>query len=140
MKKAQAEIMGLVIIVILIVFIAIFALTFLIKPKEVNEDVLKLKANALRSSLLKTSLCKDVTIKDELENCIDNYNECIDCNILKGEISKIINYSLEKEDYSFTVSVNDGNNFINIENCKDKITAVSQNLKNGKVELSLCRG
>lgn len=141
MRKAQTEIMGLVIIVILIVFIAIFALNFMVKPKQESEDILKVKANALRASILKTSLCGSVTVKDELENCIDGYNECLDCGGLKQEISNMIQNSLEKnEKYSFIVSRDVGKNFINLNYCINNVTAVSQNLKNGKVELSLCRG
>ena len=68
MKKGQIEIMGLVIIVILLVFIAIFALSFMIKPKQESEDILKLKANALRASLLKTNLCGNVNVKYIITN------------------------------------------------------------------------
>ena len=139
MKKGQIEIMGLVIIVILLVFIAIFALSFIIKPEQENENVLKLKANALRSSLLKTNLCGDITVKDEIENCVDGYHECVDeCTVLKQEIEKMIKSSLDNEKYNFFVS-NDEGSFINIDNCVDGVTAVSQNLRNSKVDVALCR-
>lgn len=141
MKKGQIEVMGLVIIVILLVLIAIFALTFIIKPKQENEDILKVKANALRSSLLKTSLCGDVTVKDEIENCIDGYNECIECSGLRQEIVNMMQSSLENnEKYNFIVYKDDGNNFMNINNCVNNVTAVSQNLRNGNVNLMVCRG
>ena len=138
MKKGQIEIMGLVIIVILLVFIAIFALSFIIKPEQENENVLKLKANALRSSLLKTNLCRDITVKDEIENCVDGYNECIECSDLRQDIEKMIKSSLDNEKYNFFVS-NDKGSFINIGNCVDGVTAVSQNLRNSKVDVALCR-
>lgn len=127
--------MGLVIIVILIVLIGIFSLSFLIKPGQENDDILKLKANALRSSVLKTTLCKDVNVKDEIENCIDGYHACdIECNDLKVEVVKMIESSLENERYSFVV-----NGFIDEDNCINKITSVSQTLRNGNVEVALCR-
>ena len=93
MRKGQTETVGLVIIVILLIFIAIFALSFSIKPKQENDDILKLKANALRASVLKTNLCGSVSVKDELENCIDGYNECIDCGELSSEVVNIIKNS-----------------------------------------------
>ncbi|MBS3143574.1 hypothetical protein J4446_01710 [Candidatus Woesearchaeota archaeon] len=138
MKKGQTETVGLVIIVILLIFIAIFALSFSIKPKQENDDILKLKANALRASVLKTNLCGSVSVKDELENCIDGYNECIDCGELSSEVVNIIKNSLENEKYSFTVF---GNNevFMKLGGCVENITAVSENLGNGVVEVSLCR-
>ena len=130
--------MGLVIIVILLVFIAIFALSFIIKPEQENENILKLKANALRSSLLKTNLCDDITVKDEIENCVDGYHECVECGVLKQEIEKMIKVSLENERYNFLVS-NDEGSFINIDNCVNGVTAVSQNLRDSKVDVALCR-
>ena len=139
MKKGQIEIMGLVIIVILLVFIAIFALSFSIKPKQENEDILKLKANALRSSLLKTDLCAGINVKDELENCINGYPECLECSDLENEIRDIIESSLEGERYSFIVLSIDGSSFIGFGDCINKITAVSQNLRNGRVEVALCQ-
>lgn len=134
MRKGQIEIMGLVIIVILIVFIAIFSLSFFIKPKQDSEDILKLKANALRSSVLKTSVCGGVSIKDEIENCMDGYPQCLDCNNLKIEIVKIIESSLEGENYSFVVE-----GFMDEDHCENKITSVSQDIRNSMVEVALCR-
>ena len=136
MKKAQVEIMGLIIIVIILVFIAIFALSFIIKPKQANEDIIKVQANALRSSLLKTNLCKDVDVKDEIENCIDGYHSCMECDKLKIEIDKIIRSSLDNN-YGYNLVID---NFINIDDgCISKINAVSQSLGNSKIEFGLCR-
>ena len=138
MKKGQTEIVGLVVIVILIVFIAIFSLSFMLKPKQQDDDILKLKANNLRASLLKTNLCGGVTIKDEIENCIGGYPECGDCSGLNSKIDIIIKNSLESEKYSFVV-LNDEEDFIRIGNCIENITAVSQVIGNGEVRLTLCR-
>ena len=126
--------MGLVIIVILVVFIAIFSLSFMIKPKQENEDILKLKVNALRSSLLKTNLCEGVNVKEELESCIDDYSLCsVNCDYLEGEIVKIIESSLENENYYFKF------NDIELGNCVEKVTAVGQIIGEEDVELALCR-
>jgi len=138
MRKGQTEIIGLVIIVILLVFIAIFALSFMIKPKQESDDILKLKANYLRASLLKTNLCGSITLKDEIENCIENYYECIECGNLKGEIVKMLEDSLESEKYSFVV-LKDDESFMRVGGCVDNVTAVSQNIRNGMVEVTLCR-
>ena len=139
MARGQTEIMGLVIIVILIVFIAVFSLTFILKPEQQDDDILKLKANALRSSILKTNLCNSVTVKDEIENCIDGYHECVDCSGLRNEIVKIIEGSIENEKYNFNVFT-EGNSFMNIGSCVDNVTSVSQNIRNGNVGVTLCRG
>ena len=140
MKKAQIEIVGLVIIVVLIVFIAIFALSFIIKPKPINDDILKVKANALRSSLLKTSLCGGITVKDEIENCLDGFNECMDCNQLKSEISNLLRDSLEPNEKYFVRIYNGDIEYLRYNECPDNIlTSVSQILRNGNVEVGVCR-
>ena len=139
MKKAQIEIVGLAIIMVLLVFIAIFALSFMVKPKQHDESLLRIKANALRAGILKTDVCSQVSAKDEIENCIDNYNECGSCDKLKQDIINMITSSLEaNERYSFIVSDDYGGKFINMNNCADNITAASQDLRNGRVDLILC--
>ena len=136
MKKGQIETMGLVIIVILLVFIAIFALSFMIKPKPLNEDLLKVKTDALRSSVLKTTLCNRIDVKKELENLLDGYSEC---NYNMDDVIKsIIENSLEpNEGYSFKAG-----SLVDLNTCsgRDKITAVQQNIGDGEnVEVALCR-
>jgi nitrogen fixation-related uncharacterized protein len=136
MRKGQTEIIGLVVIVILIVFIAIFALSFSVKPKQENEDILKLKAGALSSSLLKTNLCEGVNVKKEIENCINNnHPECLgDCSNLRPMIKDIIEKSLN-EGYYFKV----GSIEIGRGGCTEKVTAVNQKISNQDMEVALCR-
>ena len=136
--KGQTETFGLVIIVVLIVFITIFALQFMIKPKQgLDNDYLKLQANNLRNSVLKYSLC-NVDIKEEIYNC-ESYNEgdCIDCNELQDIIKSIIDNSLEeKRSYSFKV----GSITIKRGTCLDKIYATTEKYINSdlEVEFFLC--
>jgi len=132
-NRGQVETIGLVVIVILLLFIGIFALSFSIKEKEINEDILTLKANALRSSLLKTNVC-DITIRDEIGNCIYNSPECFsDCDQLNLVIEDIIKDSLDNEKYYFKV----GN--LELGSCVDKITSVSDVVNEEKIEIAVCR-
>ena len=140
MKKGQMETMGLVIVVILLVFIAIFALSFIIKPGQEDEDILKVKASALRSSVLKTTLCVNTNVEKELENCLFDVNVCeTPCESLGGKIESIIKSSLElNEGYVFSIeSLN-----INLNTCvgRDRITAIQQKIgEDESVEVALCR-
>jgi len=141
MKKGQTEIIGLVIIVILIVFIAIFALSFSIKPKQETEDILKLKASSLRSSILKTTLCEGVDIKNGIENCIvDSSTGCpTECGGLGEVIEDIIIKSLEANEIcNFKIEGFTNFDFSN-GNCIQPVTAVPQNIEGGVVKVSLCR-
>ena len=56
LQRGQVETIGLVVIVILLLFIGIFALSFSVKDEEVDENILTLKANPFRSNLLNTNI------------------------------------------------------------------------------------
>jgi len=141
MKRGQMETFGLVIIVIIILFIGIFALQFMMKPKQqgLNQDYLKLQANNLRNSVLKYTLCNDVDIKKEIYNCEElGYNECLDCNELKNVIKNIIDKSLDDVKMGYGFRSGD----INLErgNCQDRISATTEKFINSdlEVEFYLC--
>ena len=142
LKKAQTETIGLVVIVIILAFILIFALQFLTKDKgnELNERYSKLNADNLRSVILKTNLCNDVNIKDEIISCNDfSFTRCRDfnCEKLNVIIKEIIQGSV-KNNYEFLA----GNIKLNNGTCLNKDTISSSiqplALTNINVSLRLC--
>ena len=142
LKKAQTETIGLVVIVIILAFILIFALQFLTKDKgnELNERYSKLNADNLRSVILKTNLCNDVNIKDEIISCNDfSFTRCsdINCEKLNLIIKEIIQGSV-KNNYEFLA----GNIKLNNGTCLNKDTISSSiqplALTNINVSLRLC--
>lgn len=141
LKKAQTEILGLVIIVILISLIGIFVLQLAMhkQPQEIEFKHLEIKANNLRNAILKTTLCQSYTIKDEIEACSYNYNLCLnDCDTLKNKIKELIEFSIE-ENYNFTISSEDYFLEINKGTCLSKITAVCQPTLQGlNICITLC--
>ena len=135
-KKSQIETMGFVIIVILIAFIFIISLFFITKPKaSLNEDYLKLNADNLRSTILKTNICQNASIKDEIINCnsgffsCDNINSCQDLN---NVIKDIIESSV-RNNYEFSV----GNIVVKKDVCKEVQASSTQPLANTNIEVSL---
>lgn len=147
LRKAQVETFGLVIIVILLSFILIFALRFITKPKQtgLEEDYLQLQANNLRSVILKTNLCPETTIKEEIVNCQFNSPDCSEsCDLLWNAVEEIIEKSVQaKVKYEFTVDVIDAEplHTLNLRgSCENPITAVSEPLAgtNLKVSVKLC--
>jgi len=103
--KAQIETMGLVMIVIILVFLAMFALPFIIKEesKALDDNYLQLVSNNLRSSVLNTNICGAATVKEEVLNCEAGFPVCLnDCSELGSVIGNIIDASL----ISFKNSVN----------------------------------
>ncbi|MAG47696.1 hypothetical protein CL617_03750 [archaeon] len=137
LKKGQIESFGLVIIVVLLVLIFVLFLYLKINSSD-NSDadrILEVKANNLRNSVLKTTLCNRVSIKDEILNCdeIGNGN-CGSCEELKEKITKILDNSLEDNiNYEFEpYSLKRGT-------CRERIAASTQPLStNIEVDLNLC--
>ncbi|MEK6841375.1 MAG: hypothetical protein AABX45_02160 [Nanoarchaeota archaeon] len=140
LRKAQIETVGLVIIVIILAFTLIFALQFINKDKgnKLNENYLKLNADNLRSTILKTTI-NNCDIKDEIINC-NNFNQAIcleNCDRLNSIIREIIQASV-KNNYEFDA----GNIKLVNGSCLDKdiITSSIQPLAltDIKIVLKLC--
>ena len=140
MKKAQMETMGLVIIVILLVFIAIFALPFIIKErsKALDDNYMQLFSNNLRSVVLNTNICGSATVKDEILNCKFESPVCLSCSELGGVIGDIIEGSLGslegKINYKFSV---DGLEIVEGV-CDEKIVSSKAFIDDIEVKLELC--
>lgn len=137
LKKGQIEIIGLVIIVLLILFIVIFALSFYLskqEPATLTFKALEIKANNLRNAVLKTTLCSGTTIKDEIESCYYGESICFtDCNIIKQKIKNLIDYSIE-ENYNFTVKNNEILFEITKESCEEKASAICEPIRDTGLE------
>ncbi len=96
-RKGQIESIGLVFIVVILVLLFIFFL-YIKASSSTNENaerVLEIKANNLRNSILKTTLCNDINVNDEILNCNNGNGVCGSCDELKNSINDIIARSLE---------------------------------------------
>lgn len=140
-KKAQVETLGLVIIVAIIAFVFVIALIFTSKQQpSLNQDYLKLKADNLRSTISKTTICQDTNIRDEIVSCNDlSITQCenINCNELENIIKKIIDDSLNlTNNYKFEA----GNILIKKEPCANIFTSTSELIpySNVNITLALC--
>jgi|SRR3989344_5016535 len=144
--KAQMEIMGLLIITIIVVLIILFVLYFTVFNQEQSnlpERLIEIRANNLRNALLKTTLCQDVSIQDEIANCYTGRSFCLaSCDELNDKITNIIESSIEdNENYEFNVE-----NFVKLSrgSCQEseisiRQTAICQPIDfNLDVCLSLC--
>lgn len=135
-NKGQVESIGLVIIVVLLVLLFVLFLYFKVNSSVgSNADrVLEIKANNLRNSVLKTSLCRDISVKDEILNCKLGINACGSCDELKDKIKIIIVNSLEPNvNYEFSpYNLNRGS-------CKERIASSFQPIEQDlSVGISLC--
>lgn len=137
-KKAQVETLGLVIIVAIIAFIFVIALIFASRQQpNLNQDYLKLKADNLRSTISKTTICQDTNIRDEIVSCNDlaiTQCENINCNELQNIIKKIIDDSLNlTNNYKFEA----GNILIKKEPCGNIFTSTSELVPYSDINITL---
>lgn len=106
MKKAQIEMVGLVVLVILIVISLVFLLRFISSDKQdLGSDIkLMTQANNLQSSLLITSICENNDLENAFINCCSNTPVCgVDsCKFLKDEVPGMIEGVLPKQKYKLS--------------------------------------
>lgn len=106
-RKAQIEMIGLLVIVILFIFIGIFAIRFALRPEStiVAEMRTNIMVNNMLNAIIKTNTQFN---KDISELIVDCYNtDANACTFVKQEIPKIIELSLGKQqNYEFSVFAN----------------------------------
>lgn len=133
--KGQIETLGLLVIVILLVFIGIFALRFMSfdNKKVVDEGFYSVKANNLLNAIQKASVC-GTNMEKAIVACFEESSFCgrTDvCGFVEEEVSKIIYESLE-EDVSFTAKDSQyGSIGVEIVNCNAGISSVSSFIRSG---------
>jgi len=130
-RKSQMEIMGLAIIVVIIIFGILLSLMFL-KPRD-SSIKLDLTDSTLASNMLnvilKTTLyCKDIELKNLLQDCAEGSKNKVYCNssenndpcfMVKGIINEsILTKTLDvwKKQYTFRAKVIGGDELMMITN------------------------
>lgn len=116
MKKAQTEMIGIVMIIVLLAVIALVFLYFALKPEKGFEELREnIQVSNLLIAMMKTNL--NGCDKDIKETIVEYYNNCRsggfaasgricgdkDCSYFETEAGKIISKSFDK--YEFKVSV-----------------------------------
>ncbi len=119
MKKAQTEILGIAIIIVLLLIFGVFYLKFSSNnPTLIPELRTNVQTNNLLQALLKINI-KNESFDSLIYKC---YSEK-DCDTLNEELPKIIALSLSNEtQYKFTISA-DNKPFFSLGSCSLGIVA-----------------
>ncbi len=131
LRKSQVEMFGLVIIVILIVIIALFAIKFALRPKVEEKPVkLGLIANNLLNAIVKANICNDKSFDDALIACGNKVPLCDNeaCSLVKKELEMVM--SKFGYNYKFIASIDKKEYFVNGE-CSDGIASTSYVSRDG---------
>ena len=145
MRRGQAEIIGLVVIVLLLVFALIFFVKFKSSDDE-NEGKLirsNLRANSALNALMKVHIENDAKkrqMKDLIEECVSMFVGCDDAvNNLTYYLNDNDNGIFNNEKYRLIVSEGDKDLISLGKTCRNSISASPFILRNGgKIELKLC--
>ncbi|MBI2667155.1 hypothetical protein HYX17_00105 [Candidatus Woesearchaeota archaeon] len=122
MKKAQADIIGLVVIVILFIIIAVVFLRLSTLPKSDSVVKENIKVSNLLNAMLKLTPCNNIKPLESLADIIDRCNNQPYCgssncrDYIKTQIENIAMKSFDRETYKFTITKN-GIIFLNTGNC-----------------------
>jgi|TARA_B100001971_G_C18050546_1_gene462611 hypothetical protein len=121
MKKAQADIIGLVVIVILFIIIAVVFLR--LSTLQDTDSVIKenIQVSNLLNAMMKLTPCKSIQPLKSLSDIIDECDGQQYCgenckDYIKTQIERTANNALEKETFSLSITKN-GNTFINVGSC-----------------------
>ncbi len=125
--RGQVETMGLLVIVVLIVFIAIFSLKFMTfaDDKMLDSSFYNVKANNLLNAIQKASVCGE-NMEKAIIACFDQDTFCgvEACAFVEETVGEIIEKTVE-EDASFIVVDQNGRVGIQILGCSNGINSVS---------------
>jgi len=145
MKKAQMEVIGLVIIVILIlVGVLMFVRFVVLAPQSSQKTTIEsLEANNLLSALLKTTIC-EISVLDAIKECQQATTICNQnaCTYTEDKIQEIMEASLDvKTDYKIEVLTNN-NPLFNLGSCERGINSAPYSIPSQGVtytiKLKLC--
>lgn len=124
-KKAQMEILGIAVVVIIILVGTMFFYILMnpLSDRSVVLDVAKTEigANTLNTLLRTTTTCKRLTVAELAADCVDSSavmcNAENSCNFLKSQINNLLSQTLENWgiDYQFDILKQQGSEFISAE-------------------------
>ena len=113
MKRAQIEIVGLIIVIILVTIGIIFTIKFINeeKPKDYKKEFTQteMASNMLNAFLKTTSTCKELSMTELLQDCSQSKtiacNEKDSCAYVEQEAKKIFGRTLEKWNIGYEFKV-----------------------------------
>lgn len=108
MKKAQTEIMGLVVIFMLFIFIGLIYLKFSGTPKEepMATSRMNLEGANMVTALMRHTVCEDNSFRDALELCTEgNQPVCgmPSCDAVKTTAETAVKAIMGNNTYQFTI-------------------------------------
>ena len=148
MKKAQVEMIGIVLLVVVILIGVVFYLRFSLEDASTapSSNVRVTQAYHLVNALVHLPLCEEHTFTEALVACANNQMFCNQeaCTYLKRELPLLVNPILHERigtEYSFEATTND-KSFLTFGNCKTGVNSppfvINDNGKHYEASFKLC--
>lgn len=147
MKKAQTELIGLAIIIVIIIFVALLYFRFSSSPGSTNNIDLNYNSQAfnLILSLMRTTVANStISMQDLLERCYEDptstLNALTTCDLAEQEIIKIMNSTLVPPQ-TYNLAVTNSFTLVNIKTCPLYARTYAANITTPSLsaQLILCR-
>lgn len=119
LKKAQEEMIGFVLIIVLVAIIALVFLSISLRKAPLTQESQEIN-NFLQSSLKVSSSCSDLSIQDLISSCYNNENceNASSCDILNSSFASILESSFligkEARVKSYKLSIDIENQSLNL--------------------------
>ena len=120
LRKSQVETFGLLIIVILIIFLALFFIRISSFSSNIDNNVKdSIIANNIVTSITKVTICEKQQLPSIIKNCNNNVNSCSQdsCKLLDEKLSFMMDAAgYDENRYKLTVSTTQ-KELLSIGNC-----------------------
>jgi len=140
MKKAQMEILGFMVIILLIIAGIIFYIKFMPDSSStelIQETEINLEVSNMLSSIRLQTICENTQMDDLIKACIENTFVCDrsdNCDYMIEEIAKITQaYGWEEDTYMFFIEDN-----LYTNECTGNILPDEATISGNKVKLHYC--
>ena len=120
LKKAQAETIGLLVIVTLIVFIALFVIRLAYLTQQDNSSIKdSITVNNMVTALTKVTICEKQQLASVLKNCYNHQDSCQQdsCQLLDEKLSLMMQLSgFSQKEYKL-IAATGQENLLEIGSC-----------------------
>ncbi len=149
MRKAQTELMGLMVIFILFIFIGLIYLKFSGTPKEepAADTRMAVEGSNLVGALMSYTICDGNSFRDALKECLGGGRDICgtpSCEAVKTTAEGAVKAVMGNDTYQFTIN-GDGEDLVKIPEkditCKNAIVNTFNNtlVRNTYIRLKTCK-
>ncbi|MFH0752312.1 MAG: hypothetical protein V1914_01815 [archaeon] len=149
MKKAQTELMGLMVIFILFIFIGLIYLKFSGGAAEepMADTRTAIEGSNMVSALMSYTICDDNDFRDALKACLEGDQDVCgapSCNVVKTTAEGVVKAVMGNDTYQFVIN-GDGEELVKVPEaditCKNMVVNTFNNtlVKNTYIRLKTCK-